>query len=61
MQDPIYKGDYSAFLKSAIGSRLPKFTVEELDVVKGSSDFFGLNTYTSSLVREYIYTASYLT
>lgn len=49
--DPIYKGYYPASVKSLIGNRLPEFTPEELEVVKGSSDFFGLNTYTSQVVK----------
>ncbi|KAF4616421.1 hypothetical protein D9613_008476 [Agrocybe pediades] len=49
--DPIYKGDYPAFLHQLLGDRLPKFTPEEVAVVKGSSDFFGLNTYTTNLVQ----------
>ncbi|KZT70480.1 glycoside hydrolase family 1 protein [Daedalea quercina L-15889] len=50
--DPIYKGYYPERVKQIIGDRLPVFTEEELTVVKGSSDFFGLNTYTSQLVKE---------
>jgi len=50
--DPIYKGTYPAFLKDMLGDRLPEFTSDEIEVVKGSSDFFGLNTYTTNLVRK---------
>ena len=52
-QDPIYKGFYPDSVKKLIGDRLPEFTEEELSVVKGSSDFFGLNTYTTQLVRKW--------
>ncbi|XP_037297612.1 lactase-phlorizin hydrolase [Manduca sexta] len=31
-------------------SRLPEFTTEEIDFVKGTSDFFGLNHYSSSMI-----------
>ncbi|KAG6907815.1 hypothetical protein DXG01_007297 [Tephrocybe rancida] len=48
--DPIYKGHYPASLAASLGDRLPKFTDAEIAVVKGSSDFFGINTYTTSLV-----------
>ncbi|KAF8970234.1 glycoside hydrolase family 1 protein [Flammula alnicola] len=50
--DPIYKGYYPASLKEMLGDRLPEFTAEEIGVVRGSSDFFGVNTYTSNLVQE---------
>lgn len=51
-QDPIYKGHYPKVVKDMIGDRLPEFTEEEISVVKGSSDFFGLNTYTTQLASE---------
>lgn len=51
-QDPIFKGHYPASVVSSIGDRLQTFTPEEIAVVKGSSDFLGLNTYTSNLVRK---------
>ncbi|EGO30093.1 glycoside hydrolase, family 1 [Serpula lacrymans var. lacrymans S7.9] len=49
---PIYLGYYPEALKKMIGNRLPEFTPEEIAVVKGSSDFFGLNTYTTHVVQE---------
>ena len=51
-QDPVYLGYYPASVKALLGDRLPEFTDEEIAVVKGSSDFFGLNTYSSSLASE---------
>ncbi|KDQ20029.1 glycoside hydrolase family 1 protein [Botryobasidium botryosum FD-172 SS1] len=49
--DPIYLGHYPESLKAMLGDRLPDFTPEEIELVKGSSDFFGLNTYTTNLVK----------
>ena len=45
--DPIYKGDYPACMKERLGNRLPSFTEDEKIMIKGSSDFFGLNHYTT--------------
>lgn len=45
--DPIYKGDYPQVMKERLGDRLPKFSNEEKVMIKGSSDFFGLNHYTT--------------
>ncbi|WP_100615744.1 GH1 family beta-glucosidase [Confluentibacter citreus] len=45
--DPIYKGDYPKTMKERLGDRLPKFSSEEKDMIKGTSDFFGLNHYTT--------------
>ena len=48
-QDPIYLGDYPAYMKEMLGDRLPRFTPEELALVHGSSEFYGMNTYTTNL------------
>jgi len=45
--DPIYKGDYPEVMRERLGERLPKFTTEEKQILKDSSDFFGLNHYTT--------------
>ena len=45
--DPVYKGDYPAVMKERLKERLPEFTSEEKKMIKGSSDFFGLNHYTT--------------
>lgn len=50
--DPIWKGDYPQIMKDRLGDRLPAFTPEEKHLVKGSSDFFGLNHYSSLLAAE---------
>jgi len=49
--DPIYKGAYPKFLVNLLGERLPRFTSEEISFIKDSSDFFGMNTYSSNLVQ----------
>lgn len=45
--DPVCKGDYPAVMKERLGNRLSAFTVAEKKLLKGSSDFFGLNHYTT--------------
>ena len=45
--DPLYFGDYPQVMKDRVGDRLPIFTDEEKELVKGSSDFFGLNHYNT--------------
>jgi beta-galactosidase len=48
--DPVWKGDYPENMKGFLGDRLPKFTEEEKALVKDSSDFFGLNHYTTGYI-----------
>lgn len=45
--DPIYKGDYPEVMKDRLGNRLPEFSKKEKELIKGTSDFFGLNHYTT--------------
>ncbi|XP_060668455.1 beta-glucosidase 12-like [Ziziphus jujuba] len=46
--DPLTNGEYPHSMQSLVGNRLPKFTKQESDLVKGSFDFLGLNYYTSN-------------
>jgi len=50
--DPVWKGDYPAVMRERLGDRLPGFTDEEKQMVRGSSDFFGLNHYTTMYASE---------
>lgn len=34
-------------MQNIVGDRLPKFTREEVEMVKGSIDFVGINQYTT--------------
>ncbi|MCL7049667.1 hypothetical protein MKW94_022452 [Papaver nudicaule] len=49
---PFVFGDYPESMKRNVGSRLPSFTPYEAKLVKGSCDFFGLNHYASSKVKD---------
>lgn len=48
--DPIWKGDYPESMRKRCGDRLPSFTEEEKQLIKGTSEFFGLNHYSTAYV-----------
>ncbi|KAJ3056274.1 Beta-glucosidase 1B [Rhizophlyctis rosea] len=49
--DPVYlSGDYPPSMRAQLGDRLPTFTKEESALLKGSSDFYGMNHYTTNYV-----------
>lgn len=48
--DPLTNGDYPFNMRALVGDRLPKFTEEQSQLVKGSFDFIGLNYYTANFV-----------
>ncbi|VVB03649.1 unnamed protein product [Arabis nemorensis] len=50
MLRPLIFGDYPDSMKQTVGSRLPVFTEEESQLVKGSADFVGLIHYLTSTV-----------
>ncbi len=45
--DPVHRGCYPEVMVERLGKRLPRFTRDETRMLKGSSDFFGLNHYTT--------------
>jgi beta-glucosidase len=49
--DPIYFGEYPASVRDQLQERLPKFTTEEVALVKGSNDFFGSNHYCTNYIK----------
>ena len=49
--DPIYHGRYPASMISQLGDRLPSWSPEDIALVKGSNDFYGMNTYCAQYIR----------
>lgn len=41
--DPVWYGKYPDRMVNLVGDRLPTFTEEESNLIKGSWDFFALN------------------
>ncbi|KAJ8973206.1 hypothetical protein NQ317_018955 [Molorchus minor] len=60
--NPIYNGNWPRVVIDRVGfrsehenftkSRLPKFTHEEIEYIKGTYDYVGLNSYTTELVGD---------
>ncbi|VAI73952.1 unnamed protein product [Triticum turgidum subsp. durum] len=48
---PVAFGEYPATMRRLVGRRLPEFTKEQSDMLKGSYDFLGLNYYTSNYAQ----------
>lgn len=49
--DPLVLRGYPLNMRVYVGNRLPEFTKEQSQMVKGSFDFIGLNYYTSNYAR----------
>ncbi|KAL4792860.1 glycoside hydrolase superfamily [Aspergillus venezuelensis] len=47
LADPLYRGEYPECMRKQLGSRLPSFAEDERELLRGSTDFLGLNHYTS--------------
>lgn len=50
--DPVFHGDYPKKIKELVGNRLPEFTKKEKHMLKGSTNFIGINYYTSHFARD---------
>ncbi|RZC86139.1 hypothetical protein C5167_026814 [Papaver somniferum] len=49
---PIVYGEYPKSMQRIVASRLPKFTKSEINMVKGSMDFLGVNEYSTHYVYD---------
>jgi beta-glucosidase len=49
--DPVYYGRYPASMCEQLGSRLPDFTKEEAQLIRGSNDYYGMNHYCANYIR----------
>ncbi|KAI6675473.1 hypothetical protein NL676_003379 [Syzygium grande] len=49
--DPLVNGDYPSTMRSLVKDRLPTFTAEEKQLMKGSFDFIGINYYSSTYAQ----------
>lgn len=49
---PLMYGDYPKIMNTIVGTRLPVFTKNELELVKGSFDFIGINYYTVVMIKD---------
>lgn len=51
--DPIFLGKESALMREMLGDRLPRFSQDEWELLRDSSDFYGCNTceYLVSRIR----------
>ena len=50
--DPLYFGKYPDIMVARLGGRLPEFSDRDRGLIKESSDFFGLNHYTTQYVAD---------
>ncbi|KAG8067875.1 hypothetical protein GUJ93_ZPchr0005g15093 [Zizania palustris] len=50
--DPLVHGDYPEIMKKKAGSRIPSFTKEQSEFIRGGTDFIGINHYTSLYISD---------
>ena len=49
---PLTYGEYPRTMQEMVGNRLPKFTEDQVKIVKGSYDFIGINQYTTVYISD---------
>jgi beta-glucosidase/6-phospho-beta-glucosidase/beta-galactosidase len=49
--DPIYHGKYPDSMRKQLGDRLPSWSDEDIALVRGSNDFYGMNHYCANYIR----------
>ncbi|RAL05278.1 glycoside hydrolase family 1 protein [Aspergillus ibericus CBS 121593] len=49
--DPIYHGKYPDSMVKQLGDRLPQWTPEDIALVHGSNDFYGMNHYCGNYIK----------
>lgn len=49
--DPVFHGVYPEEMHRRLGARLPGFSAEESALLKGSTEFFGLNHYSAAIAK----------
>lgn len=52
MMEPLNSGSYPVEMVHYVGERLPKFSIEQSDMVKGSFDFIGINYYSTTYAAD---------
>ncbi|CAM0875276.1 unnamed protein product [Alopecurus aequalis] len=50
--DPIIKGQYPQIMQDIVKERLPRFTPDQVKLVKGSADYIGINHYTAIYIQD---------
>ncbi|GMI73952.1 beta glucosidase 16 [Hibiscus trionum] len=50
--EPLVRGEYPESMRRLVKERLPVFTAEEKELVKGSFDFIGVNYYSSRYAKD---------
>ncbi|KAF2285983.1 hypothetical protein GH714_009353 [Hevea brasiliensis] len=55
--DPIVYGDYPPEMRHYLGSVLPRFSQEEISILKGSIDFIAINHYSTLYAKDCIHSA----